>query len=107
MEGRRARGAPGSGLVVLGLDHRAHPSAGAARGAARRVGDQILLGDRVVFDEVAADLVATAGDARPVEQARLLGAAVVLDALGLALDVFIAAFALLAEGGETLAGGGG
>src|SRR5690606_24002578 len=41
------------------------------------------------------------------EQLGAFGAAVVLDALGLALHVVVGAFAALAEGGQAPAGGGG
>src|SRR5690606_12465158 len=106
----RARGGGSlraGGLAVgLGLDHRAHPAGRRTLAAAGGVGGEIVLGDRVVLDVVARDLVAAAGDLGAVEQPGLLGPAVVLDAFGLALDVFGAAVAALAEGRQALAGRG-
>src|SRR5258708_4599163 len=53
--------------------------------------------DGVVRDVVAADFVSAALNAGVGEHLQLVGLAVVLQALGKALDVFVEAFALLAE----------
>src|SRR5690606_29117266 len=93
--------------VGLRLDHCAHPAGRDAWLAAGGVGGEVVLGDGVVLDVVAGDLVAAAGDLGAVEELGLLAAAVVLDALGFALDVFGGAIATLAEGGQAFAGRGG
>jgi hypothetical protein len=85
---------------------RTRPPAGVAGAAARLPGavDREHVGHVVVDDDVARDLVAegaalVAPQLAALDELDVVGAAVVFDGLALALDVFFAAIALLAEEG--------
>src|SRR5690606_5390878 len=94
---RRSRSRPsrGSGPGGLGLDRDADARVFAALGG-QSVGG-VVLGKRVVLDDVAAHHIAAGTHLGTAEQGRGLVATVVLDAFGLALYVFVYALTLLPE----------
>ena len=104
---RRRRG--GGGAAFARRQHGAHAAARvgrrspAAPPATLKTSVRAVVGDQVAGDLVGDRRAAQAPHRRVLTNRTHVGAAVVLDALGLALDALVDAVALLAEGGRLAA----
>src|SRR3990172_3527834 len=89
-------------VFALGLNHRAHAAFRiAGRGGLLAAADDAeKLGRRIVGNVVAAHVVVAFLEVGAIEHLQLFIFAVILDALGIAFDIFVIALALLAEARE-------